>query len=79
MISQPDSAEHALEITDYLVLSVALDVVVLDSVAALVQIDPSLPAIKTAVSRMRNDENEKVREAASAFLQAPVHVLRYPV
>ncbi len=35
-ISQPDSAEQALEITDYLVRSSALDVIVLDSVAALV-------------------------------------------
>ncbi|NQW18178.1 MAG: recombinase RecA [Chloroflexi bacterium] len=35
-ISQPDSAEQALEITDYLVRSGALDVVVIDSVAALV-------------------------------------------
>ena len=37
-ISQPDSAEQALEITDYLVRSGALDVVVIDSVAALVPI-----------------------------------------
>ena len=36
LISQPDSAEQALEITDYLVRSGALDVVALDSVAALV-------------------------------------------
>jgi recombination protein RecA len=36
LISQPDSAEQALEITDYLVRSGALDVVVVDSVAALV-------------------------------------------
>jgi recombination protein RecA len=36
LIAQPDSAEQALEITDYLVRSGALDVVVLDSVAALV-------------------------------------------
>ena len=36
LISQPDSAEQALEITDYLVRSGALDVVVIDSVAALV-------------------------------------------
>ena len=36
LISQPDSAEQALEITDYLVRSGAVDIVVLDSVAALV-------------------------------------------
>ncbi len=36
LISQPDSAEQALEITDYLVKSGAIDVIVLDSVAALV-------------------------------------------
>lgn len=36
LISQPDSAEQALEIVEYLVRSAALDVVVLDSVAALV-------------------------------------------
>ena len=36
LISQPDSAEQALEITDYLVRSGALDIIVLDSVAALV-------------------------------------------
>ncbi len=36
LISQPDSAEQALEIIEHLVRSAALDVVVLDSVAALV-------------------------------------------
>lgn len=36
LISQPDSAEQALEICEYLVRSGAVDVVVIDSVAALV-------------------------------------------
>lgn len=36
LISQPDSAEQALEIADHLVRSGALEVVVIDSVAALV-------------------------------------------
>ncbi len=36
LISQPDFAEQALEITDYLVRSGAVDIVVIDSVAALV-------------------------------------------
>ena len=36
LISQPDSAEQALEITEYLVRSGAVDTVVVDSVAALV-------------------------------------------
>ena len=36
LVSQPDSGEQALEITDVLVRSGALDVVVVDSVAALV-------------------------------------------
>ncbi|MBT8208180.1 MAG: DNA recombination/repair protein RecA, partial [Acidimicrobiia bacterium] len=36
LISQPDTGEQALEITDMLVRSGALDVVVVDSVAALV-------------------------------------------
>jgi len=36
LISQPDTAEQALEITDYLVRSGAVDVVIIDSVAALV-------------------------------------------
>ena len=36
LVSQPDSAEQALEITDSLVRSGALDVIVVDSVAALV-------------------------------------------
>ena len=36
LISQPDSGEQALEITDQLVRSGALDIVVVDSVAALV-------------------------------------------
>ncbi len=36
LISQPDNAEQALEIVEYLVRSSAVDVVVLDSVAALV-------------------------------------------
>jgi recombination protein RecA len=36
LISQPDYGEHALEIADRLILSGALDVLVIDSVAALV-------------------------------------------
>ena len=36
LISQPNSAEEALEITDHLVRSGALDIIVVDSVAALV-------------------------------------------
>ena len=36
LISQPDDAEQALEITEYLVRSGAVDVVIVDSVAALV-------------------------------------------
>ena len=36
LISQPDNAEQALEITEYLVRSGAVDVVLVDSVAALV-------------------------------------------
>ena len=35
MISQPDTGEQALEITDTLVRSGAVDVLVIDSVAAL--------------------------------------------
>lgn len=35
LISQPDSAEQALEIVEYLVRSGALDIVIIDSVAAL--------------------------------------------
>ncbi len=36
LISQPDNAEQALEITEYLVRSGAIDVIIVDSVAALV-------------------------------------------
>ena len=36
LISQPDNAEQALEITEYLVRSGAVDLIVIDSVAALV-------------------------------------------
>ncbi len=36
LISQPDSAEQALEITEYLVRSGTIDLIVIDSVAALV-------------------------------------------
>ena len=36
LIAQPDSAEQALEITEYLVRSGAIDTIVIDSVAALV-------------------------------------------
>ena len=36
LVSQPDTAEQALEITEYLVKSSAVDVVVIDSVAAMV-------------------------------------------
>ena len=36
LVSQPDYGEQALEIADRLILSGAIDVVVIDSVAALV-------------------------------------------
>ena len=36
LISQPDSGEQALEITEHLISSGALDIIVIDSVAALV-------------------------------------------
>ncbi len=36
LVSQPDSAEQALEITEYLVRSGAVDTIIIDSVAALV-------------------------------------------
>ncbi len=36
MVSQPDSGEQALEIAEILIRSAALDIVVIDSVAALV-------------------------------------------
>jgi recombination protein RecA len=36
LISQPDDGEQALEITDNLIRSGAIDVIVIDSVAALV-------------------------------------------
>ena len=36
LVSQPDTGEQALEITEALVRSGALDVIVLDSVAAMV-------------------------------------------
>lgn len=39
LVSQPDSGEQALEICDYLVKSAAVDVIVIDSVAALVPQD----------------------------------------
>ena len=35
LISQPDTGEQALEITDMLIRSGALDVIIIDSVAAL--------------------------------------------
>ena len=37
LISQPDTGEQALEIADTLVRSLAIDLVVIDSVAALVR------------------------------------------
>ena len=36
LVSQPDTAEQALEICEYLVRSSAVDIVVIDSVAAMV-------------------------------------------
>jgi recombination protein RecA len=36
LISQPDDGEQALEITDSLIRSGAVDIIVIDSVAALV-------------------------------------------
>ncbi len=54
-ISQPDNGEQALEITETMVRSGAVDIVVVDSVAALVQ-RPRLKEIwETAMSDFRPD------------------------
>ncbi|MCZ6784809.1 MAG: recombinase RecA, partial [Proteobacteria bacterium] len=44
LVSQPDTGEQALEIVDMLLRSGAIDVVVIDSVAALTPISPSISA-----------------------------------
>jgi recombination protein RecA len=53
IVSQPDTGEQALEITDTLVRSNAIDVLVVDSVAALVPRPKSRARWATATSACR--------------------------
>src|SRR3546814_12973015 len=64
LISQPDAGEQALEIADTLVRSGAIDVLVVDSVAALVpraeldgEMGDSLPGLQ---ARLMSHERERV-------------------
>ena len=53
LISQPDNGEQALEITEHLIRSGAIDIIVIDSVAAVVPFYylPSLPPVHLVVLR----------------------------
>ena len=55
LVSQPDTGEQALEIADTLIRSGALDIIVIDSVAALVPGPRSRARWATATSAYRLD------------------------
>ena len=54
LISQPDSAEQALEITEYMIRSGALDIIVVDSVAAFDSVWTHFGAEVVAVIGIQN-------------------------
>lgn len=69
LVSQPDSAEQALEITEALVRSGAVDIVVVDSVAALVpqaEVDAEMGSTQVAVqARLMSQALRKLTGAIS--------------
>ena len=69
LVSQPDSAEQALDITESLVRSGAVDIVVVDSVAALVpqaEVDSEMGATQVAVqARLMSQALRKLTAAIS--------------
>ena len=69
LVSQPDSAEQALDITEALVRSGAVDIVVIDSVAALVpqqEIDAEMGSSQVAVqARLMSQAMRKLTSAIS--------------
>ena len=69
LVSQPDSAEQALDITEALVRSGAVDIVVIDSVAALVpqqEIDSEMGSSQVAVqARLMSQAMRKLTSAIS--------------
>ena len=73
LISQPDTGEQALEITDTLVRSGAVDVLVIDSVAALTpkaeiegEIGESLPGLQARLM------SQALRKLTSSISRAPI-------
>jgi recombination protein RecA len=78
LISQPDTGEQALEITEHLVRSGAIDVVVIDSVAALVpkaeldgEMGESLPGLQ---ARLMSQALRKLTAAISRSRTAVVFI-----
>mgnify|MGYP003571341839 CR=1 FL=1 len=69
LVSQPDSAEQALDITEALVRSGALDIIVIDSVAALVpqqEVDAEMGSSQVAVqARLMSQALRKLTGAIS--------------
>ena len=70
LISQPDTGEQALEIVDALVHSAAIDIIVVDSVAALVpksEIDGDMGTSVVGLHRrvLRRDERNRVARRQS--------------
>jgi len=69
LVSQPDSAEQALDITEALVRSGAIDIVVIDSVAALVpqqEVDAEMGSSQVAVqARLMSQALRKLTSAIS--------------
>jgi recombination protein RecA len=76
LVSQPDTGEQALEVTEYLVRSGALDIIVIDSVAALVpkaeiegDMGDSLPGLQARLM------SQALRKLTSAISRSNTTVL----
>ncbi|MGC2063397.1 MAG: recombinase RecA [Thermodesulfovibrionales bacterium] len=76
LVSQPDTGEQALEVTEYLVRSGALDIIVIDSVAALVpkaeiegDMGDSLPGLQARLM------SQALRKLTSAIAKSNTTVL----
>jgi recombination protein RecA len=71
LVSQPDTGEQALEITDMLVRSSAVDVIVVDSVAALTPKAESKVKWATRMSACRPDSCRRRCASSPATSSAP--------
>ncbi len=74
LISQPDDGEQALEIADNLIRSGAIDVIVIDSVAALVpraEIEGDMGDSKTDVTGIKKTDRNDQQDRLYLYLHQP--------